>query len=59
MRVCVCVYFSPACRFGHQDFITGIDCLSRERPVTAGASDKTTRVWKIVDESQLVFHGHK
>ena len=47
------------CRFGHQDAITGIDCLSRERPVTAGASDKTTRVWKIVDESQLVFHGHK
>ena len=46
-------------RFGHQDCITSIDCLSRERPVTAGANDRTVRVWKIVEESQLVFNGHK
>ena len=45
--------------FGHQDAVVAVDCLSQERPVTAGANDKTLRVWKIVDESQLVFHGHK
>ena len=43
-------------RFGHQDSISSIDCLSRERPVTGGMSDRTVRLWK---ESQLVFHGHK
>ena len=46
-------------RFGHQDAVTNIDCLSRERPVSAGANDRTVRVWKVVDESQLVFNGHK
>ena len=46
-------------RFGHQDAVVGIDCLSRERPVTAGANDKTIRAWKVIEESQLVFHGHK
>ena len=39
--------------------MVGIDCLSRERPVTAGANDKTIRAWKVIEESQLVFHGHK
>ena len=52
------VHFFTYPRFGHQDPVTDIDCLSRERPVTSG-SDRTVRVWKIVDESQLVFHGHK
>ena len=47
------------CRFGHQDSVSSIDCLSRERPVTAGMSDRTVRMWKVVEESQLVFHGHK
>ena len=46
------------CSFGHQDAITGLDCLSRERCVTAGGRDNTVRVWKITEESQLVFHGH-
>jgi ribosomal RNA-processing protein 9 len=44
--------------FGHQDVITAIDALSLERCVTSGARDGSVRVWKIVDESQLVFHGH-
>ena len=46
-------------RFGHQDGISSIDCLSRERPVTSGMNDRTVRQWKVVEESQLVFHGHK
>ena len=50
---------SPPLRFGHQDSVSSIDCLSRERPVTAGMNDRTVRVWKIIEESQLVFHGHK
>ena len=46
-------------RFDHQDGISSIDCLSRERPVTGGMSDRTVRLWKVLEESQLVFHGHK
>lgn len=45
--------------FGHQDVITGLDSLSRECCVTAGGRDRTVRVWKIAEESQLVFHGHE
>lgn len=43
--------------FGHQDQITDIDTLARERCVTTGGRDKTARMWKIVEESQLVFRG--
>ena len=43
--------------FGHQDKICGIAAGSRERCVTAGGRDGTARVWKIVEESQLVFNG--
>ena len=46
-------------RYGHQDPITSIDCLLRERPVISGGADKSVRVWKIVEESQLVFGGHR
>ena len=46
-------------RFGHQDGLSSIDCLQRERPITAGTSDRSLRVWKVMEESQLVFHGHK
>lgn len=34
-----------------------IDTLYRERCVTVGARDRTCRLWKIVEESQLVFRG--
>lgn len=47
------------CSFGHQDAITALDSLSRERCVTAGGRDRSVRVWKIAEESQLVFHGHE
>ena len=39
--------------------MAAIDCLQRERPVTAGSDDGSVRLWKVVQESQLVFTGHK
>ena len=45
-------------RLGHQDSITSIDALTRERAVTSGGRDISIRLWKIPDESQLVFNGH-
>ena len=45
-------------RFGHQDKITAIDSLSRERAVTSGGRDASIRIWKIIEESQLVFNAH-
>ncbi|KAJ3218131.1 pre-rRNA processing protein [Dinochytrium kinnereticum] len=43
--------------FGHQDNVLSIDALSMERCVTAGARDRTTRLWKVVEESQMIFRG--
>jgi len=45
-------------RFGHQNAITSIDALSRERAITSGGYDGTIRIWKIVEESQLIFNAH-
>ena len=42
-------------RFGHEDGVTAIDSLTRDRAVTVGGRDRTLRVWKVVEESQLVF----
>ena len=55
--ISACV-FVPV-RFGHQDSVAAIDCMSKERPVTAGTTDRTLRVWKVLEESQLVFNGHR
>lgn len=41
--------------FGHQDLITSIDTLAKERCLTSGSRDRTARLWKILEESQLVF----
>lgn len=39
--------------------MTSIDALQKERALTAGGCDGTLRIWKIVEESQLVFNvGH-
>ncbi|CUS13708.1 unnamed protein product [Tuber aestivum] len=43
--------------FGHQDEVVGIAALAGERCVTVGARDRTARLWKIVEETQLVFRG--
>lgn len=45
--------------FGHQAPITGIDALSRERAITSGGSDTSIRIWKIAEESQLIYNGHR
>lgn len=44
--------------YGHQDQVQACDSLTRERCATAGGRDGTVRIWKIVEESQLVFNGH-
>lgn len=43
--------------FGHQDVITAVDSMggSRERCLSTGHRDRTVRLWKIIEESQLVF----
>ena len=46
-------------RFGHEDAITSIDCLLRGRALTSGGRDHSIRVWKVDEESQLVFKGHR
>lgn len=43
--------------FGHADIISDIDSLSPERAVSVGV-DRTVRLWKVLEETQLVFHGH-
>ena len=49
--LCVCMY-----RYGHQDGVTGVDSLTRERAITSGGRDCSVRIWKVIEESQLVFH---
>lgn len=43
--------------FGHQDHISSLSSLVPTSCVTTGSRDRTARLWKIVDESQLVFRG--
>ena len=42
--------------YGHQDAVTDIDGFASEQCVSVGSRDKSVRVWKIVDETQLVFN---
>jgi len=44
--------------YGHQEEINSIHCLRRERCITC-SGDKTVRLWKIPDETQLVFRWAK
>lgn len=41
--------------FGHQDEIRDIAAFHTERCLTVGSRDRTVRLWKVADESQLVF----
>lgn len=43
--------------FGHQDHVTDIAVMSLDECVSVGARDRTARLWKVVEESQLVFRG--
>ena len=54
----IIITFHYFIRFGHQNGITSIDALARERAITSGGFDGTIRIWKIVEESQLIFNGH-
>ena len=42
---------------GHQDVIPSIVSVAEDRCLTVGARDRTIRLWKIVEETQLVFRG--
>lgn len=45
--------------FGHQDGVVDVAAVggTQERCVSVGARDRTARLWKVVEESQLVFRG--
>ncbi|KAL7538802.1 hypothetical protein ACHAXR_008795 [Thalassiosira sp. AJA248-18] len=40
--------------YGHQSPVLGIDCAHKNRPVSI-ARDRTVRVWKVEEDSHLVF----
>ncbi|KAG5891168.1 hypothetical protein JTB14_000556 [Gonioctena quinquepunctata] len=42
--------------FGHQDSIASLDALFKDRLVSSGGRD--LRMWKIPEETQLIFNGH-
>ena len=44
--------------FGHQDGVQAMDCLDKGRPISSSA-DRSVRLWKVAEESHLVFRGHK
>ncbi|KAI1827535.1 WD40 repeat-like protein [Xylaria intraflava] len=41
--------------FGHADSAVDVDALALERLVSVGSRDRTVRLWKVADETQLVF----
>lgn len=45
--------------FGHQDEVVDVAAGvgGQERCISVGARDRTARLWKVVDETQLVFRG--
>jgi ribosomal RNA-processing protein 9 len=43
--------------FGHQAEVNGLDALYKERIVSCGR-DRSVRMWKIPEETQLVFYGN-
>jgi ribosomal RNA-processing protein 9 len=42
--------------YGHQSPIVAIDCANKNRPVSI-ARDRTVRVWKVEEDSHLVYRG--
>lgn len=43
--------------FGHQDHVVGISALAMDQCVSVGARDRSARLWRVVDETQLKFLG--
>lgn len=43
--------------FGHQEEVLDVASLSLERCISVGARDRTARLWKVVEQTQLVFRG--
>lgn len=43
--------------YGHQDSVASLAALGKETCVTVGSRDRTARLWKIAEETQLVFRG--
>lgn len=43
--------------FGHQDHVLSVASMMTDQCISVGARDRTARLWKVVDETQLVFRG--
>ncbi|KAL4878513.1 WD40-repeat-containing domain protein [Aspergillus karnatakaensis] len=43
--------------FGHQDNVTSLAAMTIDQCISVGARDRTARLWKVVEESQLIFRG--
>ena len=43
--------------FGHQDHVVDVAAMAVDQCVSVGARDRSARLWKVVDETQLKFLG--
>lgn len=43
--------------FGHQDHVVGVSAMAMDQCVSVGARDRSARLWRVVDETQLKFLG--
>jgi ribosomal RNA-processing protein 9 len=43
--------------FGHQDTISSLGAMAIDQCISVGARDRTARLWKVLDEAQLIFRG--
>lgn len=43
--------------FGHQDHVVDVAALTVDQCISVGARDRSARLWKVVDETQLKFLG--
>ncbi|KAF7592887.1 pre-rRNA processing protein [Aspergillus hancockii] len=43
--------------FGHQDSISSLGAMAIDQCISVGARDRTARLWKVLDESQMIFRG--
>jgi len=43
--------------FGHQDNVASLAAMTIDQCISVGARDRTARLWKVVEESQLIFRG--